>query len=97
MLWPALLLIASFMGCALKCLSVSPFLLLQATNIVRQFAALGVSSPDKAVPAAILDGAAGFAILSVAKVRRCPNACSLCIPGIAGEGGGYPQVNSALS
>jgi len=54
-------------------------LLLQATNIVRQFAALGVSAPDKAVPAAILDGAAGFAILSVAKVYRCPNASSFCI------------------
>lgn len=40
----------------------------QATNIVRSFAAVGSRAPDKAIPAAILDGAAGFAILSVAKV-----------------------------
>jgi hypothetical protein len=40
----------------------------QATNIVRSFAAVGSHAPDKAIPAAILDGAAGFAILSVAKV-----------------------------
>ncbi|EIE18388.1 DUF500-domain-containing protein [Coccomyxa subellipsoidea C-169] len=41
--------------------------LYKATNIVRSFAAVGSRSPDKAIPAAILDGAAGFAILSVAK------------------------------
>ncbi|CAL8465716.1 g5252 [Coccomyxa elongata] len=41
--------------------------LYKATNIVRSFAAAGSRSPDAAVPAAILDGAAGFAILSVAK------------------------------
>ena len=40
----------------------------QATNIVRSFASVGSRAPDKAIPAAILDGAAGFAILSVAKV-----------------------------
>ncbi|BDA51595.1 probable SH3 domain-containing YSC84-like protein 1 at C-terminar half [Coccomyxa sp. Obi] len=41
--------------------------LYKATNIVRSFAAVGSRAPDAAVPAAILDGAAGFAILSVAK------------------------------
>jgi hypothetical protein len=35
---------------------------------VRAFAKVGALSPEKALPAAVLDGAAGFAILSVAKV-----------------------------
>ncbi len=47
--------------------------LYKATNIVRSFAAVGSRAPDAAVPAAILDGAAGFAILSVAKVRATLN------------------------
>lgn len=40
----------------------------KATNIVRSWAAVGSLSPEKAIPAAVLHGAAGFAILSVAKV-----------------------------
>lgn len=42
--------------------------LYKATNIVRGFARVGTLSPEKSIPARVLDGAAGFAILSVVKV-----------------------------
>ena len=42
--------------------------LYKATNIVRGFAKLGALAPERSIPAAVLDGAAGFAILSVIKV-----------------------------
>ncbi|KAK9857195.1 hypothetical protein WJX84_010172 [Apatococcus fuscideae] len=40
----------------------------KATNIARSWAAVGSTRPEKAIPPAVLQGAAGFAILSVAKV-----------------------------
>ncbi|KAK9868579.1 hypothetical protein WJX84_008848 [Apatococcus fuscideae] len=40
----------------------------KATNIVRSWATVGSLRPEKAIPPAVLHGAAGFAILSVAKV-----------------------------
>ena len=42
--------------------------LYKAQNIVRQFAQVGVLFPERSIPAAVLDGAAGFAVLSVVKV-----------------------------
>lgn len=40
-----------------------------ATNILHSFAQVGQLQPEKGIPAAVLNGAVGFAILSVAKVR----------------------------
>lgn len=40
----------------------------KATNIVRAFRAVGKLAPESGIPAAVLHGAAGFAILSIAKV-----------------------------
>ena len=40
----------------------------KATNILHSFAQVGYLQPEKGIPAAVLQGAAGFAILSVAKV-----------------------------
>ena len=40
----------------------------KATNIARSWATVGSLRPEKAIPAAVLQGAAGFAILSVVKV-----------------------------
>ncbi|KAK9805137.1 hypothetical protein WJX72_001461 [[Myrmecia] bisecta] len=40
----------------------------QATNIVRGFAQVGALQPEKSVPSAVLQGAAGLAILSVGKI-----------------------------
>ena len=54
----------------------------KATNILNSFAQVGSLQPEKGVPAGILQGAAGFAILSVVKVRRtlghdlCPRVMS---------------------
>ena len=42
-------------------------LVTQATNIVRAFRAVGKVQPETGIPAAVLRGAAGFAILSIAK------------------------------
>ena len=42
--------------------------LYKAQNIVRQFARVGTLFPERSIPAAVLDGAAGFAVLSVVKV-----------------------------
>lgn len=44
----------------------------KATNILHSFAQVGYLQPEKGIPAAVLQGAAGFAILSVVKVRA-PN------------------------
>ena len=45
---------------------------LQATNVIRTFAKAHMMSPDRAIPAAVLREAAGFAILTVMKARlRC--------------------------
>lgn len=41
----------------------------KATNIVRAFARIGNSTPDRHIPTHILKGAAGFAILSTVKVQ----------------------------
>ncbi len=43
----------------------------KATNILNSFAQVGYLQPEKGIPAAVLQGAAGFAILSVAKVSYC--------------------------
>ena len=43
--------------------------LYKAQNVVRQFARVGALFPERSIPAAVLDGAAGFAVLSVVKVR----------------------------
>lgn len=43
--------------------------LYKAQNIVRQFAQVGTLYPERSIPAAVLDGAAGFAVLSVVKVN----------------------------
>lgn len=44
----------------------------QATNVIRTFAKAHMMSPDRAIPAAVLREAAGFAILTVMKARlRC--------------------------
>ena len=40
----------------------------KATNILNSFAQVGSLQPERGVPAAVLQGAAGFAILSVVKV-----------------------------
>ena len=40
----------------------------KATNILHTFAQVGYLQPEKGIPAAVLQGAAGFAILSVVKV-----------------------------
>ena len=40
----------------------------KATNILNSFAQVGSMQPEKGIPAAVLQGAAGFAILSVVKV-----------------------------
>lgn len=40
----------------------------KATNILNSFAQVGSLQPEKGIPAAVLQGAAGFAILSVVKV-----------------------------
>ena len=40
----------------------------KATNIVRAFRAVGKVQPEAGIPAAVLHGAAGFAILSIGKV-----------------------------
>lgn len=40
----------------------------KATNILHSFAQVGSLQPEKGIPAAVLQGAAGFAILSVVKV-----------------------------
>ena len=40
----------------------------KATNIIRAFRAVGKVAPESGIPAAVLHGAAGFAILSIAKV-----------------------------
>lgn len=45
----------------------------KATNILNSFARVGYLQPEKGIPAAVLQGAAGFAILSVAKVSM--SAC----------------------
>ena len=45
----------------------------KATNILNSFAQVGYLQPEKGIPAAVLQGAAGFAILSVAKVSM--SAC----------------------
>lgn len=42
--------------------------LYKAQNIVAAFARVGVLYPERSIPAAVLDGAAGFAVLSVLKV-----------------------------
>lgn len=42
--------------------------LYKAQNIVAAFARVGALFPERSVPAAVLDGAAGFAVLSVLKV-----------------------------
>lgn len=39
-----------------------------ATNILHSFAQIGSLQPEKGIPAAVLSGARGFAILSVVKV-----------------------------
>ena len=39
-----------------------------ATNIAKGFAQLGALAPERSIPASVLANAAGFAILSVAKV-----------------------------
>lgn len=36
---------------------------------MRKFARVGALFPERSIPAAVLDGAAGFAALSIAKVR----------------------------
>lgn len=41
----------------------------KAANILNSFAQVGYLQPEKGIPAAVLQGAAGFAILSVVKVR----------------------------
>ena len=43
--------------------------LYKAQNVVRQFARVGALFPERSIPAAVLDGAAGFAVLSVVKVK----------------------------
>lgn len=45
----------------------------KATNILHSFAQVGYLQPEKGIPAAVLQGAAGFAILSAVKVRA-PNS-----------------------
>ena len=40
-----------------------------ATNILHSFAQVGRLQPERSIPAAVLSGAVGFAILSVAKVN----------------------------
>ena len=40
----------------------------KATNIVRAFRTIGKMAPESGIPASVLHGAAGFAILSIAKV-----------------------------
>lgn len=40
----------------------------KATNILHSFARVGYLQPEKGIPAAVLQGAAGLAILSVVKV-----------------------------
>lgn len=40
----------------------------KATNILHSFAQVGYLQPEKGIPATVLQGAAGFAILSVVKV-----------------------------
>ena len=40
----------------------------KATNILHSFAQVGYLQPEKGIPSAVLQGAAGFAILSVVKV-----------------------------
>lgn len=52
--------------------------LYKAQNIVRQFARMGALFPERSIPAAVLDGAAGFAVLSVAKVRPLAATQTLC-------------------
>ena len=44
--------------------------LYKAQNVVRQFARVGALFPERSIPAAVLDGAAGFAVLSVVRVSR---------------------------
>ena len=51
----------------LRVLTVASMWLSQATNIVRAFRAVGKVQPETGIPAAVLRGAAGFAILSIAK------------------------------
>lgn len=41
----------------------------KATNIVKCFAAVGTLGPERGLPSSVLAGAAGFAIMSTAKVR----------------------------
>ena len=53
----------------------------KAANILNSFAQVGYLQPEKGIPAAVLQGAAGFAILSVVKVRfatisTCSCACA---------------------
>ena len=43
--------------------------LFKATNIVRSFASIGQLGPERGLPASVLSGAAGFALLSTVKVR----------------------------
>jgi len=50
--------------------------LYKAQNIVRQFAQVGVLFPERSIPAAVLDDAAGFAVLSVVKVS--PSGMKMC-------------------
>ena len=43
-----------------------------ATNILHSFAQMGSLQPEKGIPAAVLNAAKGFAILSVVKVSTVP-------------------------
>lgn len=49
-----------------------------SANILQSFAQVGRLQPEKGIPAAVLRGAVGFAILSVAKVLPCLASSSLC-------------------
>ena len=49
--------------------------LFRATNIVRSFASVGHVGPERGVPASVLKGAAGFALLSTVKVRPSLELC----------------------
>jgi hypothetical protein len=62
----------------------------KATNIARCFSEIGRLQPERAVPAAVLRGAAGFAILSTLKVPAGSRAGSdsVCLWG----GGGVARA-----
>ena len=50
---------------------------MQAANIASAFPRLGSLQAERRIPAAVLRGAAGFAILSMAKVHCCETVTTL--------------------